>query len=355
MVKKRAKRKVKKIKLPKIKLLKFKKKSKKKKVNKKVKKEPILKILFSKKKSTKETKSPKKEYEHYKKLKILSTQIFGELIDKKCIKYFKALKKPFGSADMDTMFRTYLAMMFLVSSLAYVGTLVFTGAVLLILSLDFMISLLSIIFIPITVGLLVFTYFYLYPSLKSERRKVSIETNLPFAINHMAAIAQSGAAPGSIFSVLAKFKEYGEISREAGRITRNTELFGLDVLSALKDVKSRSPSKQFKEFLEGMVTVIQTGGSMKKYLKEEARQSMFNYRINREKYTQMVSIYADFYTALLIAAPLVMITVLAILNMIGGTVFGLPTDLLIKMMVFVFIPLLNIMFLAFLQMTQPTM
>ena len=132
-------------------------------------------------------------------------------------------------------------------------------------------------------------------------------------------------------------------------------LFGLDVISALRDVKSRSPSKEFKDFLEGLTTTIQSGGSMKRYLKEEARSAMFNYRLNREKYTQMISIYADFYTALLIAAPLVMITILAILNMIGGTVFGLPTDLLIKLGIFVFIPLLNVLFLAFLQMTQPSM
>ena len=327
----------------------------KKKVRKKSKpKKSIIKTVIENKKS-KETKNPQKEYEHYKKLKILSTQIFGELIDKKCMKYFKSLKKPFSSADMDTMFRTYLSMMFLISISAYITSFILTGIVLLILPLDLVTSLLSIIFVPITFGLLAFTYFYTYPSLKSGRRKVSIETNLPFAINHMSAVAESGATPSSIFSVLAKFKEYGEISKEAGRISRNMNLFGLDVISALRDVKSRSPSKEFKEFLEGLTTTIQTGGSMKVYLKAEAREAMFNYRISREKYTDMISIYADFYTALLIAAPLVMISILAILNMIGGTVFGLPIDLLIKIGVYVAIPLLNIMFLAFLQMTQPSM
>jgi len=311
--------------------------------------------LIKKINSSAVTKNPKKEYEHYKKLKILSTQIFGELVDKKCMKYFEHLKKPFNSADMDTMFRTYLSMMFLISIAAYASAFIFTGVMILVLSPSLVTSLLSIIFVPIIVGLLIFTYFYLYPSLKSDSRKVSIETNLPFAINHMAAVAESGATPSSIFSVLAKFKEYGEISKEAGRISRNMNMFGLDVISALRDVKSRSPSKQFKDFLEGLTTVIQTGGSMKVYLKEESKEAMFNYRINREKYTDMISIYADFYTALLIAAPLVMIAVLAILNTIGGTVFGLPTDLLIKIGIFVAIPVLNIMFLAFLQMTQPSM
>ena len=310
----------------------------KKKVKKKIKKQRLQKI---------------KREEHYTFFKIVSTRIFGNIIDKKCMKYFKSLKQPFISADMDMMFRTYLAVMFSIMTMTFLASIFFSAIILTLISAPAFYFATGMIIFPVLMTIFIFLYMYSYPTIKSNRRKVSIEANLPFAINHMAAVSESGATPYSMFKVLSEFKEYGEISDEASRMVRNVDLFGLDIISALREIISKSPSKQFKEFLEGLSTTIQTGGGLDRYLKEESKEAMFDYRVTREKYTQMISIYADFYTALLIAAPLVMIAVLAVLNTIGGSVFGLPIDVVIKIGIYVLIPLLNVIFLSFLYMTQP--
>jgi len=78
--------------------------------------------------------------------------------------------------------------------------------------------------------------------------------------------------------------------------------------------------------------------------------------------------FASFYTALLVAAPLFLITILAILEVIGGTLFGLPIKSscgvlgallgqcqigVIDIGAYIFIPLANTIFIIVLEVTQP--
>ena len=78
-----------------------------------------------------------------------------------------------------------------------------------------------------------------------------------------------------------------------------------------------------------------------------------DYRMKREKYLTTLSTYADFYTALLIAAPLFFISTLSVMSLVGGQVMGMSINAAMKLGVYVFMPLLNMLFLLFLQLTQP--
>jgi flagellar protein FlaJ len=188
----------------------------------------------------------------------------------------------------------------------------------------------------------------------TQSRKRDIEANLPFALTHMAAISESGAPPLTIFKILSKFNEYGELSKEAREITRNVEVFGLDEISAIKQNADKSPSPELKDVLEGMVSTIQSGGSLKSYLIEESGKAMFEYTVKREKYNEVLATYADIYTALLVAAPMIFIVVLAALNMMGGTMFGFTVQELMILGT-LSIVVLNVIFLSFLCLTQPKM
>jgi len=81
---------------------------------------------------------------------------------------------------------------------------------------------------------------------------------------------------------------------------------------------------------------------------------MFDYRIRRNKYVQQLTIYADFYTALLIAAPLIFVIMLPTLSIMQGTMFGFGIKELINLGLILLV-ILNIGFLIFLQLTQPRM
>jgi flagellar protein FlaJ len=170
----------------------------------------------------------------------------------------------------------------------------------------------------------------------------------------MAAIAGSGVPPRVMFKVISRFREYGEISKEANKITRNVEVFGMDEMTSIKEVASKSPSPSFKDFLQGILTTIQTGGNLNSFLKEEAEKSMFDYKIKRNKYVQQLEIYADIYTAVLIAAPLIFIIMLPVLSIMQGSLFGFGIRDLVNIGLII-LAALNMIFLLFLQVTQPKM
>ncbi len=198
------------------------------------------------------------------------------------------------------------------------------------------------------------TIFYLYPFMKIKERRKSITTNMPFAINHIASVSASGVPPSSMFELISQSGEYGEVAIEIKKIVDFVQIFGYDLLTAIKSVAATTPSIEFKEFLEGMVSTIETGGDLESYLKQQAQQSTLRYQLERQRYNETISTYSDLYTGLLIAAPLFFIASLALINMLGGSLAGMSVDMVMAMGAYLIIPALNLAFLAFLQMSQPS-
>jgi len=288
----------------------------------------------------------------YNRIKHIAIPLFGKLVDKYGNK-FSSLRDSLRRADIKILFRTYMSIIVLLSVLMGAFVLIGMLFVSMILKLDLVLSISGMIIIPLLTAFLTFIFLYSWPSAIANSRKRDIEANLPFALVQMASIAESGASPRALFKILSHFKEYGEVSREASKIIKSIEIFGLDEMTAIKNVINKSPSQQFKQILQGMITTIHTGGSLSSYLRKESEKSLFEYRLSRQKYLQVISTLADLYTALLIAAPLLLIAVLAIIAIVGGQVFGMSVQAVLQIGIFIAIPLLNIMFISFLHAIQP--
>ncbi len=273
---------------------------------------------------------------------------------KKFPEYFEPLEEILRLADMKVLFEVYVGRMILFSILTFFSVfLSLTTMLSLIFHVPLWMSLPGSLALGVAgAGLLLF-FFHSYPYQILSKKKASIENNLPFALNHMSAIAAAGVPPSIIFKLLSTVKEYGEITNESKKIIRNMETFGMDMISAIKEVADRTPSRKFKEFLYSMISIIETGGDLKRFLKGVTRDALFEYRLRRERYLSTLSTYADFYTAILIAAPLFFIAILSVMSMIGGTIYGFSIIDLMKLGIYVFIPLLNIVFILFIHMTQP--
>ena len=264
------------------------------------------------------------------------------------------MKLPLSESGLRILFRTYVSMVFLTGLVAFVAGV---PVAFLLATFYFDVSgpALYIVLIALTLGIAAagFILAYFYPFSRASDRKRNINANLPFAVNHMAAIASSGVPPNVIFKLLAEFGEYEEISKECGKVVRGVESFGQDVTTAMTQVAADVPSPEFRELLYGMLSMIKTGGNLKLYLQNQAKDALFNYRIQREEYLEALSTYADFYTAVLIAAPLFLISILAVINIIGGKLGGYTIDTILTLGIFVGIPLINTAFLAFIHITQP--
>jgi len=258
---------------------------------------------------------------------------------------FKKLSDDFKKADIKVLFKTYVSLM-----------IFFT-----IISLPIFIILLSILFGKISTGILLgivgtgltLALFYLYPSNLANTRKKKIKNDLPFAMIHMAAVAGSGARPIDIFDLMLSSGEYEELGKEINKIMNYVNLFGYNLTTALKNVAMTTPSPDFKELLNGMISAIETGGDLKGYLEGKAIDELNTYKLERKKYVESLETYSDIYTAILIAAPLLFIVVLAIINTIGGQIGGFSVGTIATFGTYGAIPLLNIGFIVFLTISQP--
>jgi len=285
----------------------------------------------------------------YKKI----LRIFSELGMKFIPGYLAPLREVLGQSGMKTVFDLYIGRMLFFAATGFIVSFFWVLTFFSILGFDILFSLAGGIIFSLLVASFILTVFHTYPYHLVSNKKRSIEANLPFAANHMGAIAASGIAPHIMFRMLTDVKEYGEVGKEAMTIVRNTDSFGMDINSAIKDVADRTPSQQFRQFLYGIISTISSGGDLRRYLQNYAKESLTDYRLKREKYISALSLYADFYTAVLIAAPLFFISIMAVMSMIGGTLMGMPIHIAIQIGIYILIPMLNIFFLLFIHFTQP--
>ncbi|MDY6771547.1 MAG: type II secretion system F family protein [Candidatus Nanohaloarchaea archaeon] len=284
----------------------------------------------------------------------LANALYGNIVDQYSNQFYE-IRNELNKANINVLFRTYVSQMMLASTLAFISTFLAVTAVTLILSLDMLLTVVLIITTPTIVSIFVFVGMWFYPSQRAGSRATAIDNDLPFALNQMSAVASSGIPPSSMFKLLTDFEEYDEISQEAEKIIKKIEIFGEDITTALREVAQESPSEDFKEILYGMLSTIETGGNLDEFLEEQADSALFDYKLRREKQIERLSTFASFYTALLVAAPLFLIAVLAVMNLIGGGLFGFRISELMNLGVYVIIPAINTLFIIVLQVTQGDM
>ena len=160
--------------------------------------------------------------------------------------------------------KNYISFICLSALIGYITSLVVLSILnFTVFKFNILISALILVFSPVIVGASIFIIGIFYPYQRVISRNQDINTNLPFAISHMGAIASSGVPPTAIFKLLAEFKEYGALAGEMEKITRNIEVFGLDPMTAMREVAKRTPSEKFKQLLLGLATTIEGGGDLK--------------------------------------------------------------------------------------------
>jgi flagellar protein FlaJ len=267
--------------------------------------------------------------------------------------FFKKFYLTLRYANIKVLSNTYVNIMVFMSILSAIlfGTVTAIIAIasgnpiFLIISKTFLLATLGVI---ICAGAMIY-----YPNMRIEKRIKSINTNLPFAIDHMSSISASGVPPSTMFRLLSESKEYGDVSLEIEKASNFIDIFGYDLLTAIKSVSATTPSPQFREFFEGLVSTIETGGSLKNYLAQKSQESMLAYKIERQKYTETIATYSDIYTGVLIAAPLFFVSALSLVSILGGKIGGFAVETVISFGTYVLIPLLNIAFIVFLEFNQP--
>jgi len=275
--------------------------------------------------------------------------------------FFKTLKLDLIRANLEFLPMSYISVMLLTTMIAFfVGIFLFVfflffnlGPELPIITLmngsilDRFIKTFWIIFAaPIGAFLLM----YVYPSLEKSSIETGINRELPFATIHMSAIAGSMVDPSKIFQIMLTTKNYPFLEKEFTKIINEVNVYGHDLVSALRNAAYHSPSAKLSELFNGLATTITSGGDLTIFFEKRSQTLLFDYRLDREKQTKSAETFMDIYISVVIAAPMILMLLLMMMK-ISGLGVSLSTSMITLIMV-LGVSVVNVGFLTFLHLKQ---
>ena len=146
-----------------------------------------------------------------------------------------------------------------------------------------------------------------YPAIVAQGRKSKIELDLPYAISFMQALSTTMPPFEIIRKVYEEQDMFGEVSKEFGVIVRNVEVFGDDLITAMRDLQRITPSTNLRDFLNDLGIVFDSGGDVSSYL--AAKTEFYRERAKQELdlVLKTIEIMAEVYVSAFVAGPIALI------------------------------------------------
>ncbi|NHJ47573.1 MAG: hypothetical protein FK733_07285 [Asgard group archaeon] len=276
----------------------------------------------------------------------------GKYIEK-WLPRFSELGKTLRKAGMEVSLRMYLSTMILTFVISlFLGFPIGLGIFYLVNNEFNSTVWLAAVLIGILVPILVVLGFLVYPRYVASNRKRALESSLPTASSFLAAMASAGVAPDKAFLALANENIQMEIAKEAEQITRNIEILGYDLLTALEYAADNSPSKIYAAFMEGLISVITSGGDLTSYLTNETK-TLMREKIREEKeFIDGLGVIAELFLVVGVVAPIFFVIMLAVLAIMSSD-SGSTGTVLMTLMTYIFIPVGMSMIIILVDGMQP--
>lgn len=167
------------------------------------------------------------------------------------------------------------------------------------------------------------------PATLTRRRRRRIDSVLTIASGFFATMASADIPIDIIIRDLGESRQYGEISNECRSMWIRSELFGVDIISSLKETIKTSPSIRFSEFLQGIVTSVNSGGDLKQYFIEKAGQFQGELSTLIKQNSNSMSVLAESFVTVGVAFPLILLIVVGIVAFLSPSSPGGLISLLI--------------------------
>jgi len=317
------------------------------------KQDKILEDLKVGRDAIKEIKKEEKKKE--KKEEIIRPNWYGRIANKFFLKlssslmrkgYFKKLKLDLRKANINFITQTYISIIFFTTVISAIFA-VMMFIIFLLLGISIKLSVLILI-----LPLMVFLFVYFNPTMERRTIERKINEELPFVAIHMSAIAGSGISPVEIFKVIVASTEYKYTKTEIKKLLSQINVYGYDIVTALKNTAKETSSTDLAELFNGLANSISSGGSLSAFINKRADTLLFEYKLEREKYNRTVETFMDIYISVIIAAPMIFMLLFMLMSItgmsIGISISGLTTIMLSA------ISLINILFLVFVHLRQPS-
>jgi len=304
----------------------------------------------------------KKEKKPSKYVKISSTFFYNTSMSFIKKGMFRKLKRNLIKSNMEFVPATYISMIFSATIIAVIAALFITLFFLFfnlsslppfITSIEESIGIrfLKIFWILFAIPAATFLFVYFYPSLEKKSIETKINRELPFAVIHMSSISGSMIEPSKIFSIIISTKEYPSLEKEFIKLQNEINIYGYDLVTALRNRSFNSPSRKLSDLFNGLATTITSGGNLPKFFEERSQTLLFDHRLEMEKQLKTSETLMDIYISVVIAAPMVLMLVLMMMRISGLGIALSPT--MISVVMILVVSIVNIFFLTFLHIKQP--
>ena len=277
----------------------------------------------------------------------VSNKFFGRFSEKITYGRFGGLKDDLRQSNSKFLVASYISVTLFSSLLVFLVSVLLLSLVVFFFRSAWVFFLISLV--PPMISLVIF---YLAPTLEKSNVEKGVGNELPFASIYMAAIASSNVEPTRIFRIISNSEEYKYIGFEMRKIMNQVEVYGYDLVTALRSVAFSTSNKRLGELLNGMASNIVSGGSLKVFLEKKSETLLNDYRLEREKYNSVAATFMDVYISILITAPLILVMLIVVMGITGLGLGGISVGNMVIIAIGIVI-LVNIFFLIFLQIRQP--
>jgi flagellar protein FlaJ len=191
------------------------------------------------------------------------------------------------------------------------------------------------------------------PILNAKNRATKLSEEIPHYIGYMATLCASGLSLEGVFKSIAKEDSTEEIVKDSKFVTRNIEILGMDVVTAVNDLIKRAPRGPYSEMLEGAIITFKSGGNLREYFLATAKVHLEEKKLNVKRTTESLGILAEIYTILLIVFPLMAVIMLSIMAIMSPNLGGFDLVTLMNMLTYIMVPLFGIVLLIMMNSMVP--
>ncbi|MBU1252532.1 MAG: type II secretion system F family protein [Nanoarchaeota archaeon] len=210
--------------------------------------------------------------------------------------------------------------------------------------------LLKFFWIIIALPVVAFIFGYFYPSAERKSIERRINAELPFATIHMSAISSSMIEPSKLFEIIISTKEYPHIEKELTKLQNEINIYGYDLVTALRNRAFNSPSRKLSELFNGLATTITSGGNLPVFFDKRSQSLLFEHRLDIEKQSKASETFMDIYISVVIASPMILMLLLMMMRISGLGIALSPG--MITVVIITAVVVINAIFLGFLQLRQ---
>jgi flagellar protein FlaJ len=257
----------------------------------------------------------------------------------KVMPYFRDLGPTLQKGGIKISLQAYVSLTLFLTGLSFVATFGVTLAVAGLLAVPLLLTILFAFGVGILSGVGTFGFVYGLPAFLATNRRKRMDLELPYVASHMSILATAGLPPARMFKLLEDSATTPQLASEANEVTRDVEVLGQDILTALEAERVRSPSKTFAEILEGFVATIRSGGSLTGYLQDATRVVMDLRRVAAKQLVEGLATFAEVYVTLMVVLPLLIIVMFSVMAIIGGGLGGFSTTAMMTLVTYIIIPI----------------